>query len=130
MDFKQILLNNAAYLEEELEIFHVLEFFVNLNKISPEERDRITSEKSRRTRVKLFLLQIITRFGSSTYHDFKLSLQDQNRHILQHLEECENFKGWYKLLTCDDSIPSYFDRLDFWMSYTTFTFAWKYAYFS
>ena len=54
--------------------------------------------------VKLFLLQIITRFDSSTYHDFKLSLQDQNRHILQHLEECENFKGWYKLLTCDDSM--------------------------
>ena len=98
MDFKQILLNNAAYLEEELDIFHVLEFFVNHNKISPEERDRITSEKNRRTRVKLFLSEIITRFDSSTYHDFKLCLQDQNRHILQQLEECESSKGWYKLL--------------------------------
>ena len=95
MDFKRILLNNAAFLEEELELSPVLDFFVDLHKITPEERDRINSESSRRARVRLFMSEVIARCDSSTYHFFKLSLQDQNRQILLRLEKNESPNGLY-----------------------------------
>ena len=88
-NLKEIILRNAEYLEEELDLVPVLNFLVDKSKITIKQRRRILSEERRRARVRTFLSIITAEFDSSLYKDLKASLQEDNGYILRRLEEDE-----------------------------------------
>ena len=90
---KRTILENASYLEEELDVVPILDYLMKNDKISSEQKGIILKQKSRRLRVREFISVITTYFDHSTYFYFKSALGDDNEHILHHIENNEPDKG-------------------------------------
>ena len=83
---KQLLLRNVEYLEDELDVLPVIDYFLCQKKITAEQEIYILKAGGRRARVRRFLSMILDEFDISTYDVLKASIPERNGYILCHLE--------------------------------------------
>ena len=104
MLLKQIILRNAEFLEDELDVVPVVDNFFKQKKITLKQKQHIMKVNSRRERVCRFLSLVTKEFDSSTYYDIKASLPEHNGYISSRLEEeeCKLF-----VVVMDESVVSY-----------------------
>ena len=86
---KQIILRNAEFLEDELDVVPMVDNFFRQQKITFKQKQHILEVNSRRERVCRFLSLVTKAFDSSTYYNIKASLLEHNGYISSRLEEDE-----------------------------------------
>ena len=83
---KDMLLNNTAYLNNELDLPPVIQYMVKNNQITPEAVALINKEESRLTKINVFLSKMTEHFDISTYKHFVFALKETSPHLYKHLK--------------------------------------------
>ena len=90
---EDIIRRNAEYLEIELDVVAVENYFsIHINTES-RQKQHIMEVKSRVGRIQAFLGLILTEFDRSTYNDLKASIPEHSAYIADRLEEEERECG-------------------------------------
>ena len=86
---KEMLLNNACYLNNELDLPPVIQYLFKNNRITAETIRLINKEESRLSKINLFLSEMTGNFDISTYEDFVFVLMETSPHLYKHLKNLE-----------------------------------------
>ena len=91
--WKRMLLSNVDYLEEEIELRELIDYFVGKKKLTTEHKVYILKGHPRKERFKRFFSIIKDVFENSTYYDLKNQIDKQHEDILRDMDDNGCGKG-------------------------------------